>query len=90
MPKGTLERWARKGVEAHCMPTTQPPNARIDLNAVMAELGKRGFLQVMVEGMQLADTTTAEVQPSLVYLWEIASIGFVCRPASKTLAYSLC
>jgi len=50
VPRSTIEKWEKKGVESFCLPTTPLPDARIDLHSALAELGRRGFLQVMVEG----------------------------------------
>jgi diaminohydroxyphosphoribosylaminopyrimidine deaminase/5-amino-6-(5-phosphoribosylamino)uracil reductase len=48
--KSVIDKWSKKGVESCCVATTPAPDVRLDLHAVMVELGRRGFLQVMVEG----------------------------------------
>eukprot|EP01112_Ceratiomyxa_fruticulosa_P010636 TRINITY_DN2822_c0_g1_i5.p1 TRINITY_DN2822_c0_g1~~TRINITY_DN2822_c0_g1_i5.p1 ORF type:complete len:597 (+),score=106.95 TRINITY_DN2822_c0_g1_i5:64-1854(+) len=47
VPQSVLNLWKEKGVEAICCTNE---NGKVDLLSVMKELGKRGILQVLVEG----------------------------------------
>lgn len=92
-PAAAEARLRATGVEILRLPSAAPGSSRVDLHALLAELGRRGVLELLVEGgaavhaafldAGLADRVIVFVAPKII---GAAGVPLVALPGATTMA----